>query len=186
MGFLSNLAGAGPAPPPPLQPVPQPIGVIPYFTQHKGQIALKVRERKMSLSGDDFSVKDAYTGQTMFQVDGSTFSFRQNKCESTGSSIPCRYLADRPVLRSSQPSRMPEAKPSLLFNINSSPSTRLIKVSTLHPARSCSPSSRPLALGPSSRRRSKTSLGMDKSMNWFSVEICWTEVPRSRRRTECL
>ncbi|KAG7562903.1 hypothetical protein FFLO_01593 [Filobasidium floriforme] len=79
MGFLSNLVGPGPAPPPPLQPVPQPIGVIPYYTQHRGQIALKVRERKMSFSGDDFAVKDAYNGQTMFQVDGSAFSFRQNK-----------------------------------------------------------------------------------------------------------
>jgi len=81
MGFFSNLVGPGPAPPPPLQPVPQPIGVIPYYTQHRGQIALKVRERKMSFSGDDFAVKDAYNGQTMFQVDGSAFSFRQNKCE---------------------------------------------------------------------------------------------------------
>jgi hypothetical protein len=83
MGFFSNLAGAGLTAPPPLQPVPQPIGVIPYYTQHRGQIALKVRERKVSFSGDDFSVKDAYNGQTMFQVDGSAFSFRQNKSRSS-------------------------------------------------------------------------------------------------------
>jgi hypothetical protein len=87
MGFFSNLVGPGPMPPPPLQPVPQPIGVIPYYTQHRGQIALKVRERKMSFSGDDFAVKDAYNGQTMFQVDGSAFSFRQNKCESASDNM---------------------------------------------------------------------------------------------------
>lgn len=41
----------------------------------------------MSFSGDDFAVKDAYNGQTMFQVDGSAFSFRQNKCESANKYI---------------------------------------------------------------------------------------------------
>lgn len=92
MGFFSNLVGPGPMPPPPLQPVPQPIGVIPYYTQHRGQIALKVRERKMSFSGDDFAVKDAYNGQTMFQVDGSAFSFRQNKCESASDNVLLYYM----------------------------------------------------------------------------------------------
>lgn len=55
--------------------------VIPYFTQHNQQIALRVRERKMSFSGDDFTVKDAVSGQVMFQVDGSAMAIRDNKSE---------------------------------------------------------------------------------------------------------
>jgi uncharacterized protein YxjI len=56
--------------------------VIPYFTQHNQQIALRVRERKMSFSGDDFTVKDAVSGQVMFKVDGSAMAIRDNKSES--------------------------------------------------------------------------------------------------------
>ena len=79
MGLLSSIAGSVSKPAAPLAPVPQPIGVIPHFCQHQNQIALKVRERKVSISGDDFSVKDAVTGQTVFKVDGSAFSLRDAK-----------------------------------------------------------------------------------------------------------
>ncbi|KAJ9091076.1 hypothetical protein QFC19_009250 [Naganishia cerealis] len=79
MGLFSNLAGNFGSAPPPLAPVPMPIGVIPYYTQHQQQIALKVRERKMSFSGDDFTVKDAMSGQVMFKVEGSSLSIRDNK-----------------------------------------------------------------------------------------------------------
>ncbi|KAJ9097776.1 hypothetical protein QFC20_006122 [Naganishia adeliensis] len=78
MGFLNSLVG-NIAAPPPLQGVGHPIGVIPYFTQHNQQIALRVRERKISFSGDDFTVKDAVSGQVMFKVDGSAMAIRDNK-----------------------------------------------------------------------------------------------------------
>ncbi|EPQ31888.1 uncharacterized protein PFL1_00087 [Pseudozyma flocculosa PF-1] len=88
MGFLSNLAGKAPGAAAPLAPVPRPIGVIPHFTQHSTQIALQVREQKMSMSGDDFSVKDAVTGNTMFKVDGSYFSMRDKKNITDASGNP--------------------------------------------------------------------------------------------------
>jgi hypothetical protein len=55
--------------------------VIPYYTQHGTQIALRVRERKMSFSGDDFTIKDAVSGAVMFKVDGSALALRDNKSE---------------------------------------------------------------------------------------------------------
>lgn len=55
--------------------------MIPYYTQHPTQIALRVRERKMSFSGDDFTIKDAVSGAVMFKVDGSAMSLRDNKSE---------------------------------------------------------------------------------------------------------
>lgn len=86
MGLLSNLAGkaAGSfgSAPAPLAPVPMPIGVIPYYTQHQQQIALKVRESKLSFSGDDFTIKDAMTGQPMFKVNGKAVSMRDSKSKS--------------------------------------------------------------------------------------------------------
>jgi uncharacterized protein YxjI len=59
--------------------VPAPIGVYGHFTQHPQQIALKVRERKLSITGDDFAVKDAVSGQTVFQVHGKVFSLGDKK-----------------------------------------------------------------------------------------------------------
>lgn len=82
MGFLSSLAGNDGRPQPPLAPVPYPLGVIPFFTQHQQEIVLKIREKKFSMSGDDFGVKDARTGQVMFKVDGKSLSLRDEKGES--------------------------------------------------------------------------------------------------------
>ncbi len=82
MGLLSNLAGAASkasGPPAPLAHPGKPIGVLPAFTQHQQQMVLKVRERKLSLSGDDFSVKDAFTGQKIFEVDGKMVSMHSKK-----------------------------------------------------------------------------------------------------------
>ena len=98
MGFLNSLAGNLSGAPPPLQGVGGPIGgestalssdlkltlrfpVIPYYTQHPTQIALRVREHKMSFSGDDFTIKDAVSGAVMFQVDGKALAIRGDKSE---------------------------------------------------------------------------------------------------------
>ncbi|KAJ9098756.1 hypothetical protein QFC21_004404 [Naganishia friedmannii] len=85
MGLLTNLAGKAAlagnfgSAPAPLAPVHMPIGVLPFYTQHQQQIALKVRESKISFSGDDFTIKDAMTGQPMFKVKGSAVSMRDSK-----------------------------------------------------------------------------------------------------------
>jgi len=79
MGLLSSLTNPSSRPLPPLLPVPHPLGVIPFFTQHQQEIVLQVREKKFSLSGDDFAVKDARSGAVMFGVDGKAMSLRDEK-----------------------------------------------------------------------------------------------------------
>ncbi|KAE8222864.1 hypothetical protein CF319_g4009 [Tilletia indica] len=62
-----------------LSPVPHPIGVLPQYTIHQNQMALKIRERKTGFSGDNFKVKDAVTDQSIFEVDGKAFSLSSSK-----------------------------------------------------------------------------------------------------------
>ncbi|KAK0525387.1 hypothetical protein OC835_005626 [Tilletia horrida] len=78
MGLFSNLAGR-PEPAAPLAPVPKPLGVLPQYTIHQNQMALKIRERKTGFSGDNFRVKDAVTDQAIFEVDGKVFSLSSKK-----------------------------------------------------------------------------------------------------------
>ncbi|KDN52029.1 DUF567-domain-containing protein [Tilletiaria anomala UBC 951] len=77
MGLFGSSTPA--KPPPTLESLGRPIGVIPTFTKHQQQMALKVRERKMSFSSDDYSIKDAGTGQKVFEVDGKAFSLHSKK-----------------------------------------------------------------------------------------------------------
>jgi uncharacterized protein YxjI len=84
MGLFSKQPAAAA----PLAPVAAPIGVIPHFTQHGQQIALKVRERKVSISGDDFAVKDAVSGHTMFRVEGKVFSLSDKKIVKDANGTP--------------------------------------------------------------------------------------------------
>lgn len=78
---LSNLFNSGGYVPAPLPPAPYAIGINPTYCQHQQEVALRIRERKMSWSGDDFTVKDARTGQPIFMVDGKAMSFRGAKSE---------------------------------------------------------------------------------------------------------
>lgn len=61
-----------------LPPVPYPMGVLPEFTRHSTPIALRLRESR-SWSGDDFSIKDAITGNPLFQVDSKAFSLSRRR-----------------------------------------------------------------------------------------------------------
>ncbi|KAK0551076.1 hypothetical protein OC845_002325 [Tilletia horrida] len=62
------------APPPPLAAI-TPLGLYPRFTIHTGQMALSVRRK----FGGDCSVKDAMTGQKIFDVLSSAFSFSNKR-----------------------------------------------------------------------------------------------------------
>lgn len=62
-----------------LAPVSHPVGIFPFYTQHRQPIALRIREHKFSLSGDDFTIKDAATDQPVFQVNGKAFSLHGKK-----------------------------------------------------------------------------------------------------------
>ncbi|TPX68094.1 hypothetical protein SpCBS45565_g03328 [Spizellomyces sp. 'palustris'] len=63
-----------------LQPLPQPIAAIdPRFCLQQ-PVSLLIKEKIFSFSGDDFSIKDATTGQVYFKVDGRAFmSLREKK-----------------------------------------------------------------------------------------------------------
>lgn len=77
MGLFSGSSGRtayGPLP-----PAPHPIGVNGFYTQHTNELALRIRERKTAFSGDDFAVKDAANGQTIFQVNGKVMSLSGKK-----------------------------------------------------------------------------------------------------------
>ncbi|KAI9801091.1 MAG: hypothetical protein M1833_002959 [Piccolia ochrophora] len=61
-----------------LAPLPNPIGVFPQFiAQHPVTIVLK--ERTLSISGDDFHIKDAGTGQSVLIVRGRVMSMSGRK-----------------------------------------------------------------------------------------------------------
>ncbi|KZV97444.1 DUF567-domain-containing protein [Exidia glandulosa HHB12029] len=62
-----------------LMPAPHAIGVFPHFCQHRMPIALRIREKKLSFTGDDFKIKDAATGAVIFEVDGKAFSLHGRK-----------------------------------------------------------------------------------------------------------
>lgn len=65
----------------PLAAASHAVGVFPQYTRHTTPIALKIREKKLSLTGDDFDIKDAATGAVVFHVDGKAFSIRGRKGE---------------------------------------------------------------------------------------------------------
>lgn len=71
-----------------VQAAPAPLGVFPEFTRHTTPISLKVRERKLSISGDDFAVKDAVTGAVVFDVQAKALSLHQTKIVKTHQNQP--------------------------------------------------------------------------------------------------
>ncbi|TXT09619.1 uncharacterized protein COLE_03553 [Cutaneotrichosporon oleaginosum] len=61
-----------------LAPIHPPVAVFPAFISH-GPVTLVLREQIFSLTGDDFSVKDAATGHTIVRCKGKIISFRERK-----------------------------------------------------------------------------------------------------------
>lgn len=72
-----------------LAPVNPAVAVFTSFVA-QGPVTLVLREKVFSLSGDDFSVKDAATGRTVVKCKGKVVSFRDRKSEY------CTSLADDP------------------------------------------------------------------------------------------
>ncbi|CAE6390873.1 unnamed protein product [Rhizoctonia solani] len=61
----------------PLVPQNPPLGVMPAYAQNH-ELTLKLREKRMSLSGDSFEITDPQ-GRPYFQIEGSALSFREKK-----------------------------------------------------------------------------------------------------------
>lgn len=67
-----------------LVPVHPPVAVFtPFIAQSPTTLVL--REKMWSWTGDDFSVKDAATGQPVVRCEGKAFSMRERKRESSTS-----------------------------------------------------------------------------------------------------
>ncbi|EIN04880.1 hypothetical protein PUNSTDRAFT_122599 [Punctularia strigosozonata HHB-11173 SS5] len=62
-----------------LAPAPHAVGVFPTYSRHRSEVALKIREKKLSFTGDDFDITDAATGAKVFHVDGKVFSLQGRK-----------------------------------------------------------------------------------------------------------
>ncbi|KND00253.1 uncharacterized protein SPPG_04584 [Spizellomyces punctatus DAOM BR117] len=63
-----------------LQPLPHPIAAVDQRFCLQQPVSLLIKEKIFSFSGDDFSIKDATTGQVYFKVDGrALLSLREKK-----------------------------------------------------------------------------------------------------------
>jgi uncharacterized protein YxjI len=80
MGLFSSEPKHAAAPPPPLQrPSNVPIGVFEAFTIHTQPITLKLQEKRFSMSGDDFYIKDALSDQPVLGCKAKSFSLHKRK-----------------------------------------------------------------------------------------------------------
>lgn len=103
----------------PLPAVESPIGVLPEYTRHTSEIALRIRERKSSWSGDDFEVKDAMTGEVLFEVKQKWTSLRQTKVVADNQGRELFHLKQMMSLRHKfQAHRSLYAKTDPLFEVH--------------------------------------------------------------------
>jgi hypothetical protein len=61
----------------PLVPQNPALGVMPAYAQNS-ELTLKLREKKMSLSGDSFAITDIH-GRPYFKMEGNAFHIRDKK-----------------------------------------------------------------------------------------------------------
>jgi len=79
MNTLNNMTGNAGSTPIALPACNPPIGIHPTFIQQV-PVTLVMKEKAFSLSGDDFSVKDA-NGVTVLKVHGKSLSLQDKKGE---------------------------------------------------------------------------------------------------------
>jgi len=75
-GNSSSSGGAGPSSS--LPPTPYPVGAIPTYCTHTNEIVLKLTEKRLSWTGDDFDVHDV-AGQKIFRVEAKAVSMHDRK-----------------------------------------------------------------------------------------------------------
>ncbi|KAF8606972.1 DUF567-domain-containing protein [Ceratobasidium sp. AG-I] len=61
----------------PLVPQNPPLGVLPAYAQNT-EVTLKLREKRISLSGDSFAITDV-SGRPYFKMEGNAFHIRDKK-----------------------------------------------------------------------------------------------------------
>lgn len=62
-----------------LLPQLQPVAAINAVFCNPNYVTLHLHEKFWSLSGDDFTIRDAHTGVVWFRINGSVFSLREKK-----------------------------------------------------------------------------------------------------------
>jgi len=75
-GNSSSSGGAGPSSS--LPPTPYPVGAIPTYCTHTNEIVLKLTEKRLSWTGDDFDVHDV-ANQRIFKVEAKAVSMHDRK-----------------------------------------------------------------------------------------------------------
>ncbi|TFK48430.1 DUF567-domain-containing protein [Heliocybe sulcata] len=72
----------------PMSGIGAPLGVIRHFTQHHGEFTLKLREKKLSFTGDDYEITTP-DGRPFLIMKGKVFSLRNRKllCDAQGQPI---------------------------------------------------------------------------------------------------
>ncbi|EPQ56144.1 hypothetical protein GLOTRDRAFT_59241 [Gloeophyllum trabeum ATCC 11539] len=72
----------------PMSGIGRPLGVIEHFTRHQSEFTLKLREKKLSITGDDYEITTP-DGRVFFVMKGKVFSLRSRKllCDAQGHPI---------------------------------------------------------------------------------------------------
>jgi len=78
MGLFSSSSSSNQPAAPLERPAPFLVGVNPNYARHDQQIVLKLKEKKLSLSGDDFYIYDAFD-QPFLQCKAKVFSLHHKK-----------------------------------------------------------------------------------------------------------
>ncbi|KAE8210062.1 hypothetical protein CF327_g6021 [Tilletia walkeri] len=102
-----------------LQTPPFKIGANPNFTRHTETMTLKLKERKFTVSLDDFAVTDAYTNETVFDVDAKAFSLRSKRRFRDAAGQPVYTLTRTPLSFHQRFEGLNEDTNDLMFSVTS-------------------------------------------------------------------
>lgn len=71
-----------------------PVGCFQQWTNHRTEFTVKLRERIVSLSGNDFEITTP-DGQMLFKIHGKVFSLRHKKTMSDNQGNPILSISDK-------------------------------------------------------------------------------------------
>ena len=77
-----------------LIPQAQPAAAINSMFCNPNYITLHLHEKFWSLSGDDFTIKDANTGKVWFRIEGKVFSIREKKTLLDVNDVPIANMKE--------------------------------------------------------------------------------------------
>ncbi|KAL7271949.1 hypothetical protein RUND412_005269 [Rhizina undulata] len=94
MGLFGGSSGQNNAPKEALTPWPTPLGVLSDYCRHNNEFTIKLREKKLSLTGDDFQITTT-DGNPFLRCKGQVFSIRDKKVITTADGVPLLNIQDK-------------------------------------------------------------------------------------------